>query len=116
MDFVESERLDRAWPKMSLLAKARTAWTLRSYVRQLRRIPIPEMNVPGPLGPQPRRCQGLLFGRNYEAGPFRDREELAAYLNAIALSARTRYQANGHRSWHFRYENDPTGRMVFYAR
>lgn len=37
-DFVKGERLDHAWPKLSWFARARMAWTLRSYVRLLRNI------------------------------------------------------------------------------
>lgn len=61
MDFVGGERLDRAWPTLSLWSRLRVAWTLRSYVRQLRRIPIPPPPFPGPLGPEPAECHGTAF-------------------------------------------------------
>lgn len=61
MDFIEGERLDRAWPELSLWSRLRVAWTLRSYVRQLRRIPIPAPPFPGPLGPEPSMCEGQSF-------------------------------------------------------
>lgn len=61
MDFIEGERLDRAWPGLSLWSRLRVAWTLRSYVRQLRRISIPPPPFPGPLGPEPSMCEGQSF-------------------------------------------------------
>lgn len=59
MDFISGERLDRAWPTLSIWSRFRVAWTLRSYVRQLRRIPLPQPPFPGPLGPKPTECHGM---------------------------------------------------------
>lgn len=61
MDFIDGERLDRAWPTLSLWSRFRVVWTLRSYVRQLRRIPVPPPPFPGPLGPNPTECHGTAF-------------------------------------------------------
>lgn len=59
IDFIAGERLDRAWLTLPLWSRLRVAWTLRSYVRQLRRIPVPPPLFPGPLGPEPTECHGM---------------------------------------------------------
>lgn len=84
MDFIQGERLDELWPKLSLWRKLGIAWTLRSYVRQLRRIPLDDPPRPGPLGPSPRRCHGLQFFRG-DAGPFSDTEEFYQYIRRYTL-------------------------------
>ncbi|THG93599.1 hypothetical protein EW026_g7679 [Hermanssonia centrifuga] len=38
MDFVDGQQLRHVWPTLSIWGKLRVAWTLRSYIRQLRRI------------------------------------------------------------------------------
>lgn len=82
IDFVKGERLDHAWPKLSWLARARVAWTLRSYVRQLRKIQTERSLVPGPLGPRPLFCLGYNWTSTDEALPFADAPALFARLEA----------------------------------
>lgn len=88
MDFIAGERLDRAWPTLSLWLRLRVVWTLRSYVRQLRRIPVPPP-FPGPLGPIPAECHGTAF--NFlpiylQEKAWASTEELLAALKKIADS------------------------------
>lgn len=53
MDFIDGERLDHAWPKLSLWSRIRVGWTLWSYVRQLQRIVVGPCAFTGPRAPEP---------------------------------------------------------------
>lgn len=53
MDFIDGERLDRAWPKLSLWLRVRVGWTLWGYVRQLRRVVVSPCAFPGPRASEP---------------------------------------------------------------
>lgn len=89
MDFIAGERLDRAWPTLSLWSRLRVVWTLRSYVRQLRRIPVPPPPFPGPLGPIPAECHGTAFNFlpiDLQEKAWASTEELLAALKKIADS------------------------------
>lgn len=91
LDYVDGERLDAAWPKLSIISKLRVAWTLRGYIRQLRRIPARDVAYPGPLGPRPRQCFGINFGVYFKADPFEDQESLADHLRNRAEYTRNRH-------------------------
>lgn len=81
MEYVPGKRLDREWPTLSLWSRLKVAWTLRSYIRQLRKI---KSTRPGPLGdaPGPLLCDGHLF--NYHPrGPFPDQLALASYFHGF---------------------------------
>lgn len=84
MDVIQGDRLDHLWPNLSLWRKLGIAWTLRSYVRQLRRIPPHDPPRPGPLGSSPRMCQGLQFFQ-CDAGPFASPEEFWEYVRFYTL-------------------------------
>ena len=49
MDFVPGRQLRYVWPTLSLFAKLRIAFTIRSYIRQLRAIRHPRALIPGPV-------------------------------------------------------------------
>lgn len=87
MDFIQGERLDVLWPTLSLWRKLGIAWTLRSYVRQLRRVLADEKNLipPGPIGHIPRRCQGRQFWQHGQGGSFPDREAFFEYVRDYTL-------------------------------
>lgn len=53
MDFIDGERLDHAWPKLSLWSRVRVGWTLWGYVRQLRRVVVGPRAFPGPRALEP---------------------------------------------------------------
>jgi len=81
MDLVQdSQRLQVAWPSLSLWQKLKVILTMRFYLRQLRRIQDPLYNArPGPLGPTPQPCNGLQFGFDAK-GPFPTVSALEAYF------------------------------------
>lgn len=79
MDYIPGTRLDKAWPTLSLWSKVRVAWTLRSYVRQLRRI---TDTRPGPLGPRAAKCPGNILSQLRLQGPFLTAAEVTSFLNA----------------------------------
>lgn len=78
MDYIPGTRLDTAWPALSLWSRARVAWTLRRYVRQLRRI---GGLRPGPLGPRAAKCPGNALSPFRDEGPFASAAELTAFMN-----------------------------------
>lgn len=82
MEYVEGETLEVAWPKLSYWTRLRVVWTVHSYIRQLRRAPVPPDAFPGPLGPRPRPCAGGLPdllkdwpNDAYTCGPFTSAQE-----------------------------------------
>ena len=83
MDYIHGQRLDHAWPNLSIWEKLRTAWILRSYVRQLRMIQDSRSSIPGPLGLGPKRCPGLVISSLREQGPFPNSEALNTFINNL---------------------------------
>ncbi len=79
MEFVDGQQLGEVWPTLSIWGKMRVSWTLRSYVRQLRRIESALSSVPGPLGDKPQLCDGYIFESRY-AGPFSDITSLSKWF------------------------------------
>ncbi|PSS00862.1 hypothetical protein PHLCEN_2v4089, partial [Hermanssonia centrifuga] len=70
METIPGKQLGQVWPTLSLWHKLRVAWTLRSYIRQLRRAESTLSYVPGPLGPKPQMCVGFIFeGKRRTAFP-----------------------------------------------
>lgn len=113
MDFVEGRRLDRAWSTLSLWSRLRVAWTLRSYVRQLRQIPIQSPPFPGPLGPDPGQCHGPAFRftpPNLHERAWGSTEEL---LRAVKESAEDRFRENHAQEPKMHIECEDTGPLVF---
>jgi hypothetical protein len=84
LEKIEGKRLDQVWPSLSPLQKFLVAWTLRGYIRELRRASnaYSRCHVPGPMGDAPRRCRDPehLFGLR-PRGPFESSANLIAYFN-----------------------------------
>ncbi|OCH87954.1 hypothetical protein OBBRIDRAFT_813878 [Obba rivulosa] len=72
MELIPGRTLEACWRQLSLWRKFVVVWTLRGYVRQLRRVPFQAARHelrPGPVGEEPQECNGLFF-TDYGAGPF----------------------------------------------
>ncbi|OBZ79419.1 hypothetical protein A0H81_01010 [Grifola frondosa] len=84
MDYIPGRQLSQVWPTMSIVAKLRVAFVLRSYIRQLRAIRHPRSAVPGPVASDDhaRVCESPLFGPILTTrGPFTSYRELSAFFN-----------------------------------
>lgn len=91
VEYIDGVDLETAWPSLSLWRKLSIAWTIRGYVRQLRRVQLPRSDVPGPMDGygDPMPCFGRCFTEN-GAGPFSSYDEMSAWFRRklrIALSA-----------------------------
>ena len=60
MEYITGRTLEQCWSELSFLRKLCIIWTLRGYVRQLRRIPH-TVPWPGPVGDRPQTCYGQWF-------------------------------------------------------
>ncbi|KAK0483890.1 hypothetical protein IW261DRAFT_1465570 [Armillaria novae-zelandiae] len=85
MDFIPGITLAAAWPTMGFWQKIRIAFTLRSYVCQLRSITHTRSRIPGPVldGDQPGRCYASrIFGPIKSVkGPFVTSAEFIKLFN-----------------------------------
>ncbi|KAI0328429.1 hypothetical protein GY45DRAFT_1372358 [Cubamyces sp. BRFM 1775] len=87
MDHIAGPTLAQVWPTLPVWRKLLAAFTLRRYVRQLRRLKAPAGTPPGPLsrqaqGPVARTCESPVFGQvQSHRGPFASYAELAAFFN-----------------------------------
>ncbi|KAG6859605.1 hypothetical protein C0995_006710 [Termitomyces sp. Mi166 len=83
MDYIPGQTLAKAWPTLSTWQKIRTAFTLRRYIRQLRRLKGSATTPPGPLSVEgPRVCHSPMFGTLRPArGPFSSYSELSKFFN-----------------------------------
>ncbi|TFK80402.1 kinase-like protein [Polyporus arcularius HHB13444] len=83
MDYIPGETLADCWGTMGLWRRFRAVWTIRGYIRQLRRVVVPgiprEELFPGPIGREPSICYGPMFGE-YGGGPFASYDELTAFF------------------------------------
>lgn len=65
MDYIPGKTLDSCWSSLSFWRRLRIIWTLRGYVRQLRRIQVPgalrSTMFPGPIASEPQVCYGSMF-------------------------------------------------------
>ncbi|KAG2368535.1 hypothetical protein BDR07DRAFT_1269645 [Suillus spraguei] len=75
MEYLNGETLDSCWNSITFFSKLRIAWTLRSYIAQLRCL---WRAVPGTLNGT--LCMALLF-TDYGAGPFISYDDLMAWFN-----------------------------------
>ena len=62
-------------------------WSVRRYIRELQKTPIPNPDVPGPFDASGKSymCHGNYFTEN-GAGPFNSYTEMAAFLTADGLT------------------------------
>ncbi|KAI0666529.1 hypothetical protein C8Q78DRAFT_1109080 [Trametes maxima] len=86
MDYIEGPTLARLWPTLSTWRKLFVAFTLRRYVRQLRRhLKAPAGAPPGPLctDRSARTCESPpVFGQvQSNRGPFASYAELSTFFN-----------------------------------
>ncbi|CDO71457.1 hypothetical protein BN946_scf184909.g51 [Trametes cinnabarina] len=85
MDYIDGPLLAQVWPTLSIWRKLCVAFTLRRYIRQLRRFTrAPAGAPPGPLsgGEPPRTCESPLFGPVIPyRGPFASYAEMSAFFN-----------------------------------
>ena len=86
MDHIPGPTLAHVWPTLPKWRKCLVAFTLRRYVRQLRRVRAPPGAPPGPLSASPqgpaRICESPVFGQvRSHRGPFASYAELSAFFN-----------------------------------
>jgi hypothetical protein len=82
MEYVKGKELAGIWTSLSLWRKFWIAWTLRGYIRQLRKIRLDHSPTPGPLGDSPQECEGFQFGQK-PRGPFKDYAAMATYFDRL---------------------------------
>ncbi|PSS37216.1 hypothetical protein PHLCEN_2v937 [Hermanssonia centrifuga] len=91
MDFIEGDQLGQVWPTLlPQWGKLRIAWTLRSYIRQLRRAKSTLSSVPGPLGDEPQTCIGFIFQGKRRVS-FPDLPSLSSWFHAGVRATRERF-------------------------
>ena len=61
MEYIPGKTLKECWPDLSLWQRIRVIWTIRGYIRQLRRIRPPGTVFPGPVASEPQVCNGPMF-------------------------------------------------------
>ena len=83
MDYIPGSTLAHVWPTFSMWRKIRVGFTLRRYVRQLRRLKASATTPPGPLSAQGARiCESPIFGQvQSHRGPFASYFELSTFFN-----------------------------------
>ncbi|TFK94596.1 hypothetical protein K466DRAFT_476140 [Polyporus arcularius HHB13444] len=84
MDYIDGPTLAQVWPTLPKWRKCMVAFTLRRYVRQLRRLQAPPGAPPGPLSAQgsARKCESPVFGPvQSHRGPFASYAEFSAFFN-----------------------------------
>ncbi|KAF8156666.1 kinase-like domain-containing protein [Crassisporium funariophilum] len=86
MDYIPGPTLAHVWGTYSTWRKIRVAFTLRRYVRQLRRLKASATTPPGPLSAQGARiCESPpVFGCvRSDRGPFASYSELSDFFNKL---------------------------------
>ncbi|KAI6002069.1 kinase-like domain-containing protein [Pisolithus albus] len=83
MDYIKGQTLAEVWPTFSVWRKISVAFTLRRYVRQLRRLKASPTTPPGPLSVQgPQECESPVFGQVQPSrGPFASYSEFSTWFN-----------------------------------
>ncbi|CDO77830.1 hypothetical protein BN946_scf184714.g5 [Trametes cinnabarina] len=83
LEYIPGKTLGECWAHLGLWQRFRIIWSLRGYIRQLRRIPAPYAMqgtpFPGPVASEPQLCVGPMF-TEYGAGPFASYEELTTWF------------------------------------
>lgn len=91
MEYIEGVDLYEIWPTASWFTRLKIIWTLRGYIRQLRRVKPPFPEVPGPVSAdgEPHPCFGLSGSIDNGIGPFATYNNLAIHfdmMRGIALN------------------------------
>ncbi|EIW85702.1 hypothetical protein CONPUDRAFT_49132, partial [Coniophora puteana RWD-64-598 SS2] len=86
MEYISGETVEKCWEHLGLWQHFRILWSIRSYIRQLRRILVPNTpqskHFPGPIGEVPQLCYGpTIHLRPKGGGPFASCDELAQWFN-----------------------------------
>ncbi|KIM44983.1 hypothetical protein M413DRAFT_51094, partial [Hebeloma cylindrosporum] len=85
IEFIPGQQLSSIWPTLSWFGRLRVAFTMHSYVRQLRKIRHPRSSVPGPMGGPDeggRICPSPVFGPIVDRrGPFASYADLTHFFN-----------------------------------
>ncbi|KIM44979.1 hypothetical protein M413DRAFT_25370 [Hebeloma cylindrosporum] len=93
MEHIPGEQLLFVWPTLSWFGRARIAFTMHSYIRQLRKIRHPRSTVPGPLGGPDggKFCPSPVFGPVVDTrGPFATYADLTHFFNErLALTLKS---------------------------
>ena len=97
MEHIPGQQLSVVWPTLSWFGRVRIAFTMHSYIRQLRKIRHPRSTVPGPLGGPDEGgeiCQSPLFGQVVETrGPFARYADLTHFFNErLTLSLKSEHK------------------------
>src|ERR1700678_1142418 len=63
MDYISGKTLETEWPRMSMWQRLCASWSIRRYIRELRRVPVPNRDVPGPfdVSGESYVCRGYYF-------------------------------------------------------
>ena len=64
-DYIPGKTVSDCWSRLGLFQRARLFWTVRRYIRPLRRVLVPGITrseqFPGPIGREPQLCYGPMF-------------------------------------------------------
>jgi len=94
MDYIDGDVLESAWRKMTLWRRILMIWTVRRYIRDLRKTPLPNLDVPGPFDDTGTSylCTGHYFTED-GAGPFNSYVEMAAWFDRRRFDTRAAMHA-----------------------
>jgi len=81
LPYLQGRSIESSWTGLNIWRKFSIAWTLRGYVRQLRRVrhALPdgsEQQWPGPVSSVPARCEHELFFSTIGSDPFHNQSQL----------------------------------------
>ncbi|KAI1788480.1 kinase-like domain-containing protein [Ganoderma leucocontextum] len=83
MDFIPGQTLADRWPSLSYWRRFWVLYTIRRYIRELRRVEVPgtprHSQFPGRIGREPQVCYGPMFSE-YGGGPFASYDELTSWF------------------------------------
>ncbi|KAF8621992.1 hypothetical protein AX15_007346 [Amanita polypyramis BW_CC] len=96
VEHIDGVDLAATWPHLSLWRKVRIAWTVRGYVKQLRRLRLPYPDTPGPSDGTGMlfRCKGHFFTSN-GAGPFPTHHDLCEWFRKKRRIAKVAQMRHG---------------------
>ncbi|KIM36183.1 hypothetical protein M413DRAFT_321229 [Hebeloma cylindrosporum] len=82
MDYIDGDVLETAWKTMTTWRRLCMIWTVRGYIRELQKTPIPSPDAPGPFDASGKAylCRGTYFTED-GAGPFNSYAEMGAWFD-----------------------------------
>jgi thiamine kinase-like enzyme len=83
MEYIPGEDLRDVWESLGMINKLWLAWTLRTYVAQLRKVHLANRDIPGPLDGSgtPLPCIGHYF-TEMGAGQFASYREMTSWFDS----------------------------------